>query len=61
MEGLADMVLSEGQADEYARLLNDYPICHDDAIAILKAVAVVMSQRGFNGTQMAALISEMQR
>lgn len=37
--GFAKKVLFEGEADEYASIINDNPISHDDCIKILKAVA----------------------
>jgi hypothetical protein len=37
--GLANKVLFEGEIDEYASIINDYPISHDDCIKILKLAA----------------------
>lgn len=42
-EGLAKKVLFEGEADEYAAIINDYPISHDDCLEILKVVAKLKS------------------
>lgn len=38
-EGLAKQVLFEGEYDEYASIIDNHPICHDDCIEILKVVA----------------------
>ncbi|MFS0643738.1 hypothetical protein [Siminovitchia sp. 179-K 8D1 HS] len=39
MNGLASKVLFEGQADEYAEIINHNAICHEDCVEVLKAVA----------------------
>lgn len=42
-EGLAEKVLFEGEADEYASIINYFPISHDDCITILKVAAKLKS------------------
>lgn len=42
-KGLAEEVLFKGEADEYASIINDNPISHDDCIEILKVVAKLKS------------------
>lgn len=37
----ATSILFEGEADEYASVINDYPISHKDCLEILKAAAVL--------------------
>jgi hypothetical protein len=44
-EGLTEKVLFKGEADEYASIINDNPISHDDCISILK-VAVKLKSIG---------------
>lgn len=38
-KGLAEKVLFEGEADNYAAIINDYAISHNDCMEILKVVA----------------------
>ncbi|MFD0587693.1 hypothetical protein ACFQZE_06735 [Paenibacillus sp. GCM10027627] len=38
-EAKASKVLFEGEADEYAQIINAYPICHDDCMQILRVIA----------------------
>lgn len=46
-EGLAEKVLFDGEADEYASIINDYPISHNDCITILK-VAAKLKRLGYS-------------
>lgn len=39
IKGLADKVLFEGEADEYAEIIDLNVICHDDCMEILRVVA----------------------
>jgi hypothetical protein len=56
-EGLAEKVLFKGEDDEYASIINDYPICHDDCIDILK-VAARLKSIGYSNE---LIISRMER
>jgi hypothetical protein len=40
---MAEKVLFEGEADEYAAIIKDYPISHDDCIKILKLASKLKS------------------
>lgn len=42
-KGLSEKVLFDGEADDYAAIINDYPICHDDCVKILKTAARLKS------------------
>lgn len=38
-DAYAKDILFEGEADEYAQIINAYPICHQDCVEILRWVA----------------------
>lgn len=44
IKGLADKVLFEGEADEFAEIINLNAICHDDCMEILKVVASLKNE-----------------
>lgn len=43
LDRIANKVLFEGESDEYAAIINDYPISHDECIKILKVAARLKS------------------
>lgn len=60
-QNLAEKVLFEGEADEYALIIKDYPICHNDCMEILKAAALLKGSGFSNKLILDRLLNRVRR